>query len=79
MPAVRNTPARRRMTCPECGKDVSYTFPWTSNTGIGSDPLMRDTNTRLFKAHTDPATGQPCTVNGPHGHGRYMPQERTAR
>lgn len=75
MPAVRNTPARRRMACPECGKDVSYTHPWVPNTGIGSDSLMRDYDTRLLKDHNDPETKQPCHVNGPNGRGLHLPQK----
>lgn len=76
MPARRNTPARRRMTCPECSKDVSYTHPWVPNTGPGSDSLMRDYDTRLLKEHNRPQTTEPCPVNGPNGLGLYMPRER---
>lgn len=72
MPNRRHTPPRRRMTCPTCGKDVSYTHPWEPGP---DETLVRDYDTRVLKAHHDPETGLPCSVNGPHGLGLYWPRE----
>lgn len=78
MPAVRHTPKRRRMDCPSCGRNISYTHPWVPNRlGFGSDPLMRDTNTLVFMAHRKPDNGPKCDVNGPHDRGYSVPDEHT--
>lgn len=74
MPAVRNTPARRRMTCPKCQRDVSYTHPWTPD--FVTRELVRDYDTRVLKDHTNPSTGGPCEVNGPNGLGLRVERTR---
>lgn len=69
MPNRRHTPPRKRMICPICHRDVSYTFPWEP----GPNGLTRDFDSRVLKAHTNPMTHEPCTVNGPAGLGIYWP------
>lgn len=69
MPNVRHTPARQRMVCPVCQRDVSYTRPWEPDPfydGRG-DHLRRSPTHRVLKGHTNPSTGGPCEVNGRFG------------
>lgn len=77
MTAVRHTPPRRRMTCPSCGRNVSYTHPWKVNpiTGRG---LVRDMRRRVLKDHKSLVSnpnGGLCPVNGPTGLGIEMERQ----
>lgn len=73
MPAVRHTPKRSRMTCPECGRDVAYTHPWDITSGLGP-AMRRDYDRRLLSNHNNPSTKAPCSAAG--GRGLYLPRSR---